>query len=74
MSISGFQQDAAYEQIQERVREKYGFHVSYQNIAITKRKCGIIEKQNYNLSKSEDNISPETPKEKEKAIINAILN
>ena len=39
------------------------------NIAKTKRKCGIIERQNYNLPKSEDSRSPETPKEK--AIIEA---
>ncbi len=38
-------------------------------VAKTKRKCGIIERQNYNLPKSEDSRSPETPKEKEEAII-----
>ncbi len=31
----------------------------------------IIERQNYNLPKSEDSWSPETPKEKEEAIIEA---
>jgi len=41
------------------------------NIAKTKRKCGIIERQNYNLPKSEGSRSPETPKEKEDAIIKA---
>lgn len=41
------------------------------NIAKTKRKCGIIKRQNYNLPKSEDSRSPETPKEKEEAIIEA---
>lgn len=41
------------------------------NIAKTKRKCGTIERQNYNLPKSVDSRSPETPKEKEEAIIEA---
>ena len=71
MDMSRFQQGATYEQIQEWVQEKYGFHVSNLNIAKTKRKCGIIERQNYNLPKSEDSRSPETPKEKEEAIIEA---
>jgi len=71
MDMSRFQQGATYEQIQERVQKKYGFHVSHLNIAKTKRKCGIIERRNYNLPKSEDSRSPETPKEKEEAIIEA---
>ena len=71
MDMSRFQQGATYEQIQDWVQEKYGFHVSHLNIAKTKRKCGIIERQNYNLPKNEDSRSPETPKEKEEAIIEA---
>lgn len=71
MDMSGFRQGATYEQIQEWVQEKYGFHVTHLNIAKTKRKCGIIERQNYNLPKNDNGRSPETPKEKEKAIIEA---
>ena len=71
IDMSRFQQGATYEQIQDWVQEKYGFHVTHLNIAKTKRKCGIIERQNYNLPKSEDSRSPETPKEKEEAIIEA---
>ena len=71
IDMSRFQQGATYEQIQDWVQEKYGFHVTHLNIAKTKRKCGIIELQNYNLPKSEDSRSPETPKEKEEAIIEA---
>ena len=74
MDMSRFQQGATYEQIQAWVQEKYGFHVTHLNIAKTKRKCGIIERQNYNLPKSEDSRSPETPKEKEEAIIDAFLH
>ena len=72
MEMSRFQQGATYEQIQEWVKEKYGFHVSHLNIAKKKRKCGIIERQNYNLPKNKDSRSPETPKEKEEAIIDAL--
>ena len=74
MDMSGFQQGATYEQIQEWIQEKYGFHVTHLNIAKTKQKCGIIERQNYNLPKSENSRSPDTPKEKEEAIIDAFLH
>ena len=69
--MSGFQQGATYEQIRDWVKEKYCFHVAHLNIAKTKRKCGSIERQNYNLPKSDDSRSPETPKEKEETIIEA---
>ena len=65
------QQNDFTERIAGESQEKYGFHVSHLNIAKTKRKCGIIERQNYNLPKSEDSRSPKTPKEKEEAIIEA---
>ncbi len=71
MDLSGFRQGATYEEIQEWVKEKYGFHVTHLNIAKTKRKCGIIERINYNLPKSENSKSPVTPKDKEDAIIDA---
>ena len=74
MDMSRFQQGATYEQIQDWVQEKYGFHVTHLNIAKTKRKCGSLERQNYNLPKSENSRSPETPKEKEEAIIDAFLH
>lgn len=53
------------------MKEKCEFHVNHLNIAKTKRKCEIIEQQNYNPPKSEDSRSPEMPKEKEEAIIEA---
>ena len=71
LDVTAAESKATYEEIQEWVQEKYGFHVTHLNIAKTKRKCGIIERQNYNLPKSEDSRSPETPKEKEEAIIEA---
>ena len=45
MDMSRFQQGATYEQLQDWVQEKYGFHVSHLNIAQVKRKYGIIERK-----------------------------
>ena len=71
LDLTATESKATYEEIQEWVQEKHGFHVTHLNIAKTKRKCGIIERQNYNLPKNGDSRSPETPKEKEVAIIEA---
>lgn len=71
MDVTAAESKATYHEIQDWVQEKYGFHVSHLNIAKTKRKCGIIERQNYNLPKSEESRSPETPEEKKEAIIEA---
>ena len=71
MDMSRFKQGAAYEQIRERVREKYGFHVTHLNVAKSKRKCRIIEMENYNHPKSEDSRLPKTPKEKKETIMEA---
>jgi hypothetical protein len=68
MDMSRFQQGATYEQIQNWVQEKYGFHVSHLNVAQVKRKHGIIERENYNKAKSPDSKQPGCPEEKVKAI------
>ena len=68
MDMSRFQQGATYEQIQDWVQEKYGFHVSHLNIAQVKRKHGIIERENYNKAKSPDSRQPGCPEDKTKAI------
>lgn len=62
---------ATYEQIREYVKEQTGLHVTNLNIAQIKRKCGIIERENYNLPKSEDSKQPNCTKEKEEAIKDA---
>ena len=71
MDLTAAESKATYQEIQDWVQEKYGFHVTHLNIAKTKRKCGIIERQNFNLPKSDDSRSPETQKDKEEAIIEA---
>jgi 23S rRNA (uracil-5-)-methyltransferase rumA len=45
---------ATYGQIQEYVKEHTGLNVTNLNVTQTKRKCGIIERENYNLPKLED--------------------
>ena len=74
LDLTSAEAKATYKEIQDWVQEKYGFHVTHLNIAKTKRKCGIIERENYNFPKSEDSQSPKTPKEKEEAIIDAFLH
>ncbi len=59
---------ATYDQIREYVKEQTRLHVTNLNIAQIKRKCGIIERENYNLPKSEDSKQPNCTKEKEDAI------
>ena len=62
---------ATYEQLRDYVKEQTGLYVTNLNIAQTKRKCGIIERENYNLPKSEDSRQPNCTKEKEEAIKDA---
>ena len=62
---------ATYPEIQAYVKEKYNLIVSHLNIAQIKRKCGIIERINYNLPKSEDSRQPNCTPEKEAAIMEA---
>ncbi len=52
--------------------EKFGVKVSRRYIAQVKRKCGIIEGENYNLPKAEDARQPKCPEEKERAIREAL--
>lgn len=72
MDMSGFRRGATYEQIQDWVQEKYGFHVTHLNIAQVKRKHGIIERENYNKPKSSDSQQPGCPEKKVKAIEEAL--
>ncbi len=72
MDMSGFQQDATYEQIKAYVLEKFGLKVSSLYISQIKRKCGLEVGQNYNLSKKEDAKVPQCPPEKETAIMEAL--
>ena len=72
MDMSGFQKDATYGQIKERVLQQTGLKVSSLYIAQVKQKYGIIERENYNKSKSENARQPKCPPEKEAAITEAL--
>lgn len=49
--------------------EHIGLMVSSLNIAKVKQKCGIIERENYNKSKTKHSGQPKCTKEKEEAIV-----
>lgn len=72
MEMSGFQNDATYGQVKERVLEQTGLKVSSLYIAQVKQKYGIIERENYNKPKSENSRQPKYPPEKEAAITEAL--
>ena len=64
---------ATYEEIKKYVAEHNdGMKVTNLYIAQVKAKHGIIERENYNLPKSEDSKQPQCPKEKEDAIVDAL--
>ena len=72
MDLTKAESKATYAEIKEYVLEHTGLKVSNLYIAQVKRKCGIIERGNYNLPKSEDSRQPKCPIEKEGAIIEAL--
>lgn len=63
---------ATYEEIKEYVLEHTGLKISSLYIVQVKQKCGIIERINYYLPKSENFRQPKCPPEKEKAIRGAL--
>ena len=62
---------ATYSDIEAYILEKYGFKVSSLNIAQIKSKCGIIERENFNLPKSKNYRQAGCTPEKEEAIMDA---
>ena len=70
--LTAAESKATYEEIKEYVLEHTGLKVSNLYIAQIKQKCGIIERANYNLSKSENSRQPKCPPEKEKVIREAL--
>ena len=72
LDLTTAESKATYEEIKDYVLEHSGLKVSNLYIAQVKQKCGIIERVNYNLPKSENSGQPKCPPEKEKAIKEAI--
>ena len=72
LDLTAAESKATYDEIKAYVLEKFGIKVSQLYIAQIKRKCGIIERKNYNQSKKEDAKVPKCPPEKEAAIMDAL--
>ncbi len=63
---------ATYQEIKDYIWEHYQMKVSHLYIAQIKRKLGIIERENYNLPKNENEKVPNCPEEKERMIKEAL--
>ena len=73
MDITSAETKATYDEIKKYVAEHNdGMKVSNLYISQIKRKCGIEVGKNYNQAKSENSKQPQCPKEKEKAIVEAL--
>ena len=72
LDLTATESKATYEEIKEYVLEHMGLKFSSLYIAQVKQKCGIIERKNYNLPKSENSRQPKCPPEKEEAIREAL--
>ncbi|MDQ0275554.1 hypothetical protein J2S72_001584 [Peptoniphilus koenoeneniae] len=72
LSEIDFSKDATYGEIKKFVLDRYGLKVSSLYIAQVKRKYGLIERENYNISKKENQRVPNCPEEKGKAIEDAL--
>ena len=72
LDITSAESKATYQEIKDYVLEHSGLKVSSLYIAQVKQKHGIIERECYNVSKSEGGRVPQCPPEKEKAIEDAL--
>lgn len=72
LDLTDAEKKATYQEIKDYVLEHSGLKVSNLYIAQVKKKCGIIERENYNKPKSENAKQPQCPLEKEKAIMEAL--
>lgn len=72
LDLTSSESKATYDEIKAYVKEHAGLTVSSLNIAQVKKKCGIIERENYNKAKSGDAKQPKCPKDKKVAIMEAL--
>ena len=72
LDLTAAESKATYKEIKDYVLEHTGLKVSSLYIAQVKEKCGIIERVNYNLPKSENSRQPKCPPDKEAAIREAL--
>ena len=72
LDLTAAESKATYEEIKDYVLKQSELKVSNLYITQVKQKCGIIERANYNLPKSENSRQPKCPPEKETAIREAL--
>ena len=72
LDLTTAESKATYEEIKDCVLKQSGLKVSNLYIAQVKQKCGIIERTNYNLPKSDNSRQPKCPPEKEAVIREAL--
>ena len=72
LDLTAAESKATYEEIKDYVLKQSGLKVSNLYIAQVKQKCGIIERANYNLPKSDNSRQPKCPPEKEAVIREAL--
>lgn len=72
LGLTAAESKATYEEIKDYVLKQSGLKVSNLYIVQVKRKCGVIERVNHNLPKTEDSRQPNCPLEKERAIREAL--
>ncbi len=68
LDITPAESKATYQEIKEYVHKEFGLKVSTLYISQVKRKCGIIERENYYHSRKDNRHVPQCPKDKENAI------
>lgn len=68
LEVSSAETKATYEEIKSYVLKEFGLKVTNLYIAQVKRECGIVERESYNLPKSEGNRIPQCPDDKREAI------
>lgn len=73
LDITSAETKATYQEIKDYVLDKHGLKVSTLYISQVKAKCGIIERENYNKDKEGHRV-PKCPKEKEEAIMDALIH
>ena len=71
LEVSRAETKATYEEIKSYILEKHGLKETNLYIAQVKRKSGIVERENYNLPKTEGNRVPNFPQDKREAILDA---
>lgn len=72
LDLTAAESKATYEEIKDYVLEHNGLKISSLYIAQVKQKYGIIERENYNISKSKNSRQLKCPPEKEVAIKEAL--